>query len=688
MSNSHLRKILFLAANPKNSSKLRLEEEFREIDEGLKRSEWREQFELTSQWAVRVRDIYRCMLSIQPQIVHFSGHGQGEDGIALEDEIGKLALVQADVLAGLFKVFSSKGTECVLLNACYSEKQAKLISQYIPYVVGMNKAIDDKSAITFSVAFYDALGAGEGYDFAFELGCSQLIGLKESEVPVFLSNFSEKNRVVKCSTDPKNLANITYEFVLTGSINNVSKHKLEAIVDHLKKTTGDVSLTLLEIQEGSIKLILESSAASYHLLKYLVISGELDQVLGIPVREVKRLNSETQESRENQFFSTSSYATSKEKEAVLRLVIEVENLAQSLHMTRTTNISQLKHKIQSINQNLLLLGPFNSGKSTLLNALIGNEIFPKDIYPNTFLNTLKWGNSPQYFIHSQGAKGNEDFKREVSLGEIKDITNRINLNEPNDNQQIKLEVLWPLDILESGLEITEFPGLSISDNPGNSVIQEFFSQADGVIYIMPFDVPFRNDDIVFLNNFLNSFYQKDLFIVINKKDRIYAEEREELKNSIYSIISGHLSSNGNDTPQIFFVSLLSALQGRIENNEALVKESEIDKFIQSLMAFGQHKSSIKLVAYTKVIGKILEQIFDELLMQISCLDIEINDINKNLSRATNSSDPDLLNIDLLRSRLEDMSCQKKVIMEKISTAESIQRQFYIIANNLDDLAMI
>ena len=48
----------------------------------------------------------------------------------------------------------------------------------------MNKAIGDKAAINFSVAFYDALAAGEDVEFAFELGRSQLVGLKESQTPV------------------------------------------------------------------------------------------------------------------------------------------------------------------------------------------------------------------------------------------------------------------------------------------------------------------------------------------------------------------------------------------------------------------------------------------------------------------------------------------------------------------------
>ncbi|WP_245246358.1 CHAT domain-containing protein [Nostoc sp. ATCC 53789] len=176
--------ILLIAANPKNTSQLRLDEEVREIDEGLRRANKREQFKLEQKWAVRSRDFYRAILDYQPQIVHFCGHGAGENGIVLEDETGQAVFVQADALSSMFKLFARKGVECVLLNACYSEVQAEAISQHINYVIGMTQTIGDKAAINFSVAFYDALGSGEEVEFAFELGCSQIIGLKEHLTPV------------------------------------------------------------------------------------------------------------------------------------------------------------------------------------------------------------------------------------------------------------------------------------------------------------------------------------------------------------------------------------------------------------------------------------------------------------------------------------------------------------------------
>ena len=180
----HTKTILILAANPKDTSKLRLEEEIREIDEGLRRANHRDKFQLKMKLAVRSRDFYRAILDTQPQIIHFCGHGEGEDGILLEDETGTTAFVRADTLGSLFKLFAQKGVKCVVLNACYSEVQGEAISQYINYVIGMNRAIGDKAAINFAVAFYDALAAGENVEFAFELGRSQLIGLQENQNPI------------------------------------------------------------------------------------------------------------------------------------------------------------------------------------------------------------------------------------------------------------------------------------------------------------------------------------------------------------------------------------------------------------------------------------------------------------------------------------------------------------------------
>ncbi|MBD1833323.1 CHAT domain-containing protein [Cyanobacteria bacterium FACHB-472] len=187
-----MKKILILTANPKNTDKLRLDEEVREIQAGLERAQKRDRFEIVTRWALRVDDLRRALLDHEPQIVHFSGHGAGEHGLALENSSGQMQLVSTESLVRLFKLFKDT-IECVVLNACYSEAQSEAIHQHIDCVVGMNKAIGDRAAIEFAVGFYDALGAGRSYADAYEFGCSaiDLEGIPESLTPVLKSKNSQ-----------------------------------------------------------------------------------------------------------------------------------------------------------------------------------------------------------------------------------------------------------------------------------------------------------------------------------------------------------------------------------------------------------------------------------------------------------------------------------------------------------------
>jgi CHAT domain len=169
----NLFKILFLSSEPNDTIRLRLGEELREIQEKLQLAKLRDRFELYQRMSVRPTDITQALLDTQPRIVHFSGHGTSTGALCFEDQIGKTHPIQADALSALFEQFSSQ-VNCVLLNACYAENQAKAISQHIDYVIGMNQAISDRAAIAFTIGFYQALGAGKTIEEAYKLGCVQI----------------------------------------------------------------------------------------------------------------------------------------------------------------------------------------------------------------------------------------------------------------------------------------------------------------------------------------------------------------------------------------------------------------------------------------------------------------------------------------------------------------------------------
>ena len=165
--------ILFLAADPTDLSRLRISLEFREIQERLQLSKHRFSFELTPRMSVRAEDLSQALLDINPQVVHFSGHGAPDGALLVEDKMGGVNRIKPEALSAIFELFSGQ-VKCVILNSCYSEMQAVAIAKHIDYVIGMSDSIEDEAAIKFSVGFYQALGADRSVEDAYKFGCAQM----------------------------------------------------------------------------------------------------------------------------------------------------------------------------------------------------------------------------------------------------------------------------------------------------------------------------------------------------------------------------------------------------------------------------------------------------------------------------------------------------------------------------------
>jgi hypothetical protein len=250
--------ILFLSANPSSTPHLRLEKEMREIQDGLRRGEHRDRFDFQSRVAVRPRDISRALLDTTPNIIHFSGHGSGEEGLIFENESGTAQLVNADALSSLFELFADQ-IECIVLNACYSEIQAEAIVEHIPFVTGMNAAIGDRAAIEFSISFYDAIVAGKSIEFAYKLGRNaiQMAGVQGHLIPVLKTkNISGLIEQVEASNNDLDKADIEYK-LLAPSRRFLSRIKSDELISYTQlDLSPDEKICLKQIQLASLQLLL------------------------------------------------------------------------------------------------------------------------------------------------------------------------------------------------------------------------------------------------------------------------------------------------------------------------------------------------------------------------------------------------------------------------------------------------
>ena len=179
-STRELIKVLYLAANPVDPANpgrrgLRVDEEFREIQQTVSQGRKRDDIQLESRWAVRPRDITQALFVVEPHVVHFAGHGDArEESIVVADEYGYIHTIPVDGLVQAFRA-AGQGVRCVVVNACSTERLAQALAATGLCVIGMRQPVGDQSAVRFSIGFYQALADGRSVETAFGSGVAQLM---------------------------------------------------------------------------------------------------------------------------------------------------------------------------------------------------------------------------------------------------------------------------------------------------------------------------------------------------------------------------------------------------------------------------------------------------------------------------------------------------------------------------------
>jgi hypothetical protein len=164
------RRILFLMANPDETTRLNLEKEFGEVRRALEQGTHRETLDLQAAPGIRVEELQHRLDVVRAQVVHFSGHGsEARKEIILYNARDESSPVPREALAILLA-----NVECVVLNACSSADQAKEIATRGPLAIGMAGPISTDDATCFSRGFYGKLADGASFRDAFKGGRLQL----------------------------------------------------------------------------------------------------------------------------------------------------------------------------------------------------------------------------------------------------------------------------------------------------------------------------------------------------------------------------------------------------------------------------------------------------------------------------------------------------------------------------------
>lgn len=253
-------------------------------------------------------------------------------------------------------------------------------------------------------------------------------------------------------------------------------------------------------------------------------------------------------------------------------------------------------KLQSDTLKVFVIGRFNSGKSTFINALFGQPILPSAPTPTTgVLCKIKYADDKEkkaiLYPKPGMSKNGDDSPFEVPISNIQEelkkyvkIDNSGTADETSRYQKLKL--YYPFSLCKNDIEIIDSVGL---DDPESrdKIVLEYIPYVDVIVYCMDCLSAYTRADTKVLN-LLKSLKYESIFFVMTKfdlvKDSFQMGETTEndFKNDIYKnlIPWTELREQG-----IMFVDSKSALLGKMNHNEVMIQSSGICEVEQSLELF-------------------------------------------------------------------------------------------------------
>ncbi|HHO56405.1 MAG TPA: GTP-binding protein, partial [Trueperaceae bacterium] len=226
---------------------------------------------------------------------------------------------------------------------------------------------------------------------------------------------------------------------------------------------------------------------------------------------------------------------------------------------------------------VVISGEYNAGKSSLVNALLGQKVMTEGVTPTTDRVTI------------------------ISYGdEAKIIEESASLARRE----------YPAEILKD-LAFVDTPGTNAIIKEHQELTEHFIPRADLVLFVTSADRPFTESERKFLQ--LIASWGKKVLIVINKMDII---ESEQERQKIVDFVKEHARATLGSSPSIFTLKAKQAFNAKQENDLEKIQDSGIDKlehFIENSLA---SNSRIKLkllnpLGVAERIAKDFSQIIDK-----------------------------------------------------------------------------
>ncbi|MCG8362254.1 MAG: dynamin family protein [Pseudanabaenales cyanobacterium] len=277
---------------------------------------------------------------------------------------------------------------------------------------------------------------------------------------------------------------------------------------------------------------------------------------------------------------------------------------------------------------LLVLGDMKRGKSTFLNALIGENLLPSDVNPCTALLTvLRYGPEKKVTIHfvNDRAPNTIDFKEfkqryTIDPAEAKQLEANQELAFPEVSHAV---VEYPLPLLEKGVEIVDSPGLNDTE-ARNELSLGYINNCHAILFVLRATQPCTLAERRYLENYIKD-RGLSVFFLINAWDQVKAslidpddiEELAEAEAKLHLLFKSHLTDycliDGQDwyDERVFAISALNVLRQRVQNPDTPLEGAGFPQFIAALNTFLTQERAIAELRQARTLGRQAKNRFGE-----------------------------------------------------------------------------
>lgn len=271
--------------------------------------------------------------------------------------------------------------------------------------------------------------------------------------------------------------------------------------------------------------------------------------------------------------------------------------------------------------NLVVAGEFKRGKSSLINALLGEALLPVGVVPLTSVVTvIRSGPTPTACVE---LKSGERLTVDPSaLAEY--VTERGNPGNAKNVERVLIDHSSPW--LAHGVRLVDTPGIGSVYEHNTDETCRYLPQADAVLFVASVDQPLSRAELDFLRDVRS--YAGKTFCLLNKIDYLRPEElRESLEFSTAAV----REALGASVP-VFPVSARLALEGRHGSSGDVMARSGFRELEQALRNFMEReKTNAWLRSIARSLGRLLSQARFTLDLESKVLTEPLERIEANLA---------------------------------------------------------